>query len=818
MSLSFGKTPAQLLSTPVHALNGVRKNIAPLLGKLGLRTVRDVLFFFPRGYEDMSEVRSLATLVEGSPTSVIGTVAEVELRGTGPGKTILGVLLRDDHWHLRAVYFNQPFQQRHFIKGNRVMLSGVPRRHGMTWEMTHPHVTPLAAIERPETGQIWPVYSLTEGLTQPVMRQIVHGALDTYAPLLEETLPEDLLDRDRLWPIHAALPQLHRPTSRDSLEAARRRFIFQELLVMQLALAMRRERASRDARAVPLPLTERIAARIADVLAHTPTPDQSQAIREIAADLARDRPMNRLLQGDVGTGKTLVAQYALLIAVAHGYQAALMAPTEVLARQHARTLAASLASSRVRIGLLTGSISAHERRELLSRIQAGEVDLIVGTHAVVHAIERAQASFARLGLVVIDEQHKFGVRQRALLKQAAIAPHYLVMTATPIPRTIAMSLYGDLDVSILRQPPPGRQNVHTYHVDASQRERWWEFLRKKLNEGRQAYVIAPRVDEEAEDETVLEAGFVADVAADLSTSDAGIAGIAAVAGIAGVAGDGDSVNAADAADASGAAVAAPPSEAAQESMAASGPVPTENHGMDAGAAMPSYADASAAADTAADASSGSPAVQGESAPKRGLASVKRLYEELSQGVLAGFTLDLVHGRLTAVDKDAAMERFRAGTTQVLVATSVVEVGVDVANATLMVIEDGNQFGLSQLHQLRGRVSRGRYPGYVAVFADAKSADARRRLAALCATRDGFELAEIDFQLRGPGDLFGTRQHGLPPLRIADFQRDGAVMAEARESARRVVSADPGLDAPPYARLRKMVLGRYGRALDLGDVG
>lgn len=662
------------------------------------------------------------------------------------------------------------------------MLSGVPRRHGTVWEMSHPHVTPLAAIERPETGQIWPVYGLTEGLTQPVMRQIVRGALDTYAPLLEETLPEELLDRERLWPIHAALPQLHQPSSRDSLETARRRFIFQELLVMQLALAMRRERAGRAARAVALPLTDRIAARIADVLAHTPTPDQVQAIREIADDLARDRPMNRLLQGDVGTGKTLVAQYALLLAVAHGYQAALMAPTEVLARQHARTLSASLASSRVRIGLLTGSLTAGQRRDLLTRIQAGEVDLIVGTHAVVHAIERAEATFARLGLVVIDEQHKFGVRQRALLKQAGIAPHYLVMTATPIPRTIAMSLYGDLDVSVLRQPPPGRQNVHTYHVDASHRERWWEFLRKKLNEGRQAYVIAPRVDEEAEEEPVPVVGF------DLDPIAAAQADVPTVADT-------------------------------SMSTIASADEPTSGVTSHALAAPAAPADPVAPADLAAQASPATAEVGDEVGnPKRGLASVKRLHEELSQGPLAGFTLDLVHGRLTAAEKDAAMERFRAGLTQVLVATSVVEVGVDVANATLMVIEDGNQFGLSQLHQLRGRVSRGRHPGYVAVFADAKSADARRRLSALCATRDGFELAEIDFQLRGPGDLFGTRQHGLPPLRIADFQRDGNVMAEAREAARRLVGADPDLAAPEFARLRRMVLHRYGRALELGDVG
>lgn len=765
MSTPFSKSPAELLATPVQYLRGVGPERAQLLERLGLRTARDLLFFFPRSYEDMSELRAIDQLVDDVPVSVVGTVAEVELRNTGPGKTILGVLVRQGAAHLRAVFFNQAFMRAKFATGQRVLLSGTPRQHGLCWEMTHPKCEWLGAQEQAPAGKILPVYALTEGLTQSHVRRIVHQLLETHAPLLDEVFPAEFLDAHRLWPIHAAVPQVHQPASRASLDESRRRFIYQELLVMQLALALRRQRLVSGPKAAPLPTNERIEERIRGVIPFEPTADQKLAMAEIAADLARDRPMNRLLQGDVGTGKTLVAQYAMLLAVAHGYQAALMAPTEVLARQHARTLARSLARSRVRIGLLTGSLTTTERRRLLERVAAGEVDLIVGTHAVVHAIARSQTQFARLGLVVIDEQHKFGVRQRAILKQAGLAPHYLVMTATPIPRTISMTLFGDLDVSTIRQPPPGRQPIHTYQVDEAKRERWWDFFRKKLREGRQGYVIAPRVDD-ADDDDWLEGCDESNL--QISDDD----------------------------------TPAPPSPVDLSASAELGPIivpPAE--GTSLLTVNPPDGDCDE-----------------EPARTRSLASVERLFEDLTNGPLADFRLDLVHGRMSSAEKDAVMERFRSGDVQVLVATSVVEVGVDVPNATMMTIEDGNQFGLSQLHQLRGRVSRGKHPGYVGVFADAKTAEAQQRLAALVATTDGFELAETDFRLRGPGDLFGTRQHGLPPLRIADLQRDAGLLLEARRAAQTLIARDPDLASPAFARLRRMVFVRYGEALDLGDVG
>src|SRR5262245_11309778 len=533
------------------------------------------------------------------------------------------------------------------------------------------------------------------------MRRIVSGAVESHAELVDDVFSEDFLDAHHLWPIRAALPQIHAPNDETSLEQAKRRFIYQELLVLQLALAIRKWRLSHQRQAPPLPTSAKIDARITRLFPFALTAAQRQAIDEIAADMAHPFPMNRLLQGDVGSGKTVVAMYAMLLSVAHGYQAALMAPTEILARQHLQTLSTALAASKVRLTLLTGALTLAERRVTLEKIAAGEVDIVVGTHAVTHAVAKSGVEFKKLGVVIIDEQHKFGVRQRAALKKAGVDPHYLVMTATPIPRTIGMTLFGDLDVSTLSEPPPGRQQVHSYLASDDQRMRWWRFFRTKLDEGRQGFVIAPLV----EDSEAVEA-----------------------------------------------------------------------------------------------------------------ANVQATFETLSRGELAGYRVGLLHGRMTPVEKDSAMQAFRAGRTHVLIATSVVEVGVDVPNATLMTIEGGERFGLAQLHQLRGRISRGTHPGYLCVFATPANDETQERLEALTKTSDGFELAEIDFRLRGPGDLFGTRQHGLPPLRIADLSRDGPIVEEARQDAQQLIASDPELAHPAFSRLRRMVFHHYGEALDLGDVG
>jgi len=697
MTTASESAAVKKLTTPLQYLKGVGPIRAELLERLGLRTIADLLFHFPRGYLDFSDERPVDQLEEGKLQSVRGVVEDIEFRHISRGGCILGLSVRCRGGQLRALWFNQPYMQEKFAIGQRLLLSGKPKRRGLIWEMAHPRADSLDAEEEEPSLKILPLYPLTEGLQQWEMRKLVRTAIEGYADYLEEVFPEDYLQAHHLWPLRRAVDQIHFPENKDRLEHARRRFIYQELFILQLALAVRRRRQWERPQAPRLEATAKIDARIRRLFPFELTAGQEQAIAEIAADMARPIPMNRLLHGEVGSGKTVAAVYAMLLAVAYGYQAVLMAPTEVLVRQHANTLERLLAKSRVRRAVLFGGLPPARRELLLRMIAAGEVDIVVGTQAVI----QEDVSFAKLGLVVIDEQHKFGVRQRAILKQAGTEPHYLVMTATPIPRTLALTLFGDLDVSTIRDVPPGRQKVHTYLADEEQRSKWWDFFRRKLREGRQGYVVVPYIEESADADML---------------------------------------------------------------------------------------------------------------------SLEEIFEALANGELEAFHLGLLHGRMSSAEKDAVMEQFREGKIQVLVCTSVVEVGVDVPNATLMTIEGGHRFGLAQLHQLRGRVSRGKAAGYCCVFADTRNEDARQRLQAFAATTDGFELAELDFQLRGPGEIFGARQHGLPPLKIAELPRDQAVLEEARGDAQTLVAADPGLALPQHAGLRRQMLARYGRALDLGDVG
>jgi ATP-dependent DNA helicase RecG len=741
MAVEPTPTPAQLLATPVQFLKGVGPARAELLERLGLHTVRDVLFFFPRDYQDLSDEREVGQLEEGKLQSVRGVVEDIDLRDTGLGRCILGISIRCRTGHLRAIWFNQPFMSERFSFGQRVLLSGKPKYEGLVWQMHHPRVETLDQEEDEPATKLLPVYPLTEGLLQWQIRKIIRAALEEFVPVLEEVFPDEYLQSHDLWPLRQALPQVHFPDDQASLDRARRRLVYQELFILQLALAIKR-RQQHDQRSAPsLPATAKIDARIRRLFPFELTPGQQQAIADISADMAGPLPMNRLLQGDVGSGKTVVAVYAMLLAVAHGHQAVLMAPTEILARQHALTLDQMLTDSRVRRAQLTGGLASGQRAALLELISTGNVDVVVGTQAVI----QEDVSFAKLGLVVIDEQHKFGVRQRAVLKAARktagdqqsdshpersegssshpergegsgvspteilrcaqddrpVDPHYLVMTATPIPRSVTMTLFGDLDVSTLRDSPPGRQKINTYLANEGQRAKWWDFFRKKLHEGRQGYVITPLVEESEQSE---------------------------------------------------------------------------------------------------------------------VASLEQTYEALANGELEAFRLGLIHGRMTPAEKDTVMDAFRSGQIQVLVSTSVVEVGVDVPNATLMTIESGHRFGLAQLHQLRGRISRGKFPGFCCVFGDPQTGQSQERLKAFVASTDGFELAETDFRLRGPGDIFGTRQHGLPPLRIADLTNDRTVLEEARRDAQSLVASDPGLSSDQHAKLRRMMLVRYEKALELGDVG
>ncbi len=713
---STARDPA--LTTPLERLPGVGTARAQRLAKLGLVTVRDALLHFPREYRDFSGAHAVADLREGEHASLVGTVAAVDSRTTAAGRAMLTVTLDTGGGRVRAVWFNMPFLAKRFAAGMRVVVAGQPRRARAAWEFSHPDVRWLAAGEDAAGSDWLAVYPLAEGVQQSHVRLAVQAALDHAADAWPEAFPAGLLAAKGLLPIGRAIRDIHRPGARESIDAARRRFVYQELFMLQLALRMHRSRQRERHAAPALAVDSRLDGRIRARFAFEFTAAQKRVCAEIAADLARPEPMNRLVQGDVGSGKTAIAVYAMLATVGttvkvpaaaggepqpllgpdgkpERYQAALMAPTELLARQHAATLGRMLAGSGVEVQLLVGGQPAKRRERILARIAAGQVGIVVGTQALVSG----QARFRHLAVVVIDEQHRFGVLQRAILQQGQAEPHTLVMTATPIPRTIAHAVYGDLDVSVLDEQPPGRRPVATYRVAAADLDRWWEFFRKKLREGRRGYVVVPAVEESS----------------------------------------------------------------------------------------------------------------------RGLASISSAFEELANGPLEAFRIGLVHGRLKPAAKDAVMEDFRTGRIDVIVATSVIEVGIDVPEATIMTILDAESFGLAQLHQLRGRVARGGVQGICGAVTAAADLP-HPRVDAFVATTDGFALAEQDLLLRGPGDLVGTRQSGAPPLYLADLLRDGSIVAEARRDALDFFDRDPLLAAPAHAHLRRVILDRWGPTLGLGQIG
>ena len=701
------------LATRLGRLPGVGSARAERLAKLGLVTVRDALMHFPRDYRDFSGSHAVADFLEGEHASVAGTVANVATRTTFAGRSMLTVVVDTPGGRVRGVWFNMPFMAKRFERGMQVVLAGQPRQGRGGWEFAHPEVRWLSGDETAHASEWLAIYPLAEGVQQSHVRIAVLAALEHAAGICPEAFPEAMLAEKGLLPIEAALKEIHCPSSQAAIDAARRRLVYQELFMLQLALRMHRGRQERAHAAPAIAVDRRLDARIRARFPFEFTGAQRRVCDEIAADLVKPEPMNRLLQGDVGSGKTAVAIYAVLAAVAtpvkhaapppaeattakpERYQAAIMAPTELLARQHFASLERLLAGSGVEVQLLVGGQPAKQRARIAERIASGAADIVVGTQALVFGAAR----FRHLGLVVIDEQHRFGVLQRAVLQQGLAEPHTLVMTATPIPRTIAHAVYGDLDVSTLDEQPPGRQPVATYRVRPAEVDRWWEFFRDKLRTGRQGYVVVPAVEES----------------------------------------------------------------------------------------------------------------------KRDLATVASAFEELSQGPLEAFRLGLVHGRLKPAAKAGIMEDFRAGRLDVLVATSVIEVGIDVPAAAIMTILDAESFGLAQLHQLRGRVARGPVRGICGAVT--RSGDEPHpRVDAFVETCDGFALAEKDLLLRGPGDLVGTRQSGAPPLYLADLLRDAAVVAEARRDALAVFEQDPELKDPKYDRLRKLVLDRWGAMLGLGQIG
>ncbi|QDU07570.1 ATP-dependent DNA helicase RecG [Gimesia aquarii] len=686
------------LETPVQFLNGVGPERAELLHRIGIQTVEDLLWHLPRSVLDLTDVRPVNELEDDQVASVCGKVVDLDARTISRGRTITSILLDCGDGFLKGTWFNQPWVIKRFFQGQLLMFSGKAKKRSGKWEMSHPQYQVLEEdLDNPQ-GLILPKYSLTEGLKMYQIRRLIRAVVDEYAHLIPDYLPEAFLQEQSLTPLSQAVIQMHKPQTMEEYHAGVHRLIYDDLLEFQLALAMRRRLWTCVDNAPLLKVTAKVDARIRRLFPYDLTDGQNQAIQEVSDDLGSGRAMHRMLQADVGAGKTAIAIYAMLSTIAGGYQAVLMAPTELLAVQHWETINEILKESRVKRCLLTGSLSASERKATLEQIESGEQQLIIGTQAVV----QKDVKYHDLGLVIIDEQHKFGVMQRAHFTSDQNTPHMLVMTATPIPRSLCMTQFGELDISVVTELPPGRQPVITSRVSTNpQRKKAWDFLRAQIATGRQAYIVCPSIE------------------------------------------SGDEQN------------------------------------------------------------------------RR--FSAEEVYRRLQKSELASVSIGLVHGQIDREERAEIMSQFHQGDIQVLVSTTVVEVGVDVPNATLMVILQADRFGLSQLHQLRGRVGRGVHQGNCFLFSYTESEDALKRLSAMEETNDGFKIAEADFQTRGPGDIFGTRQHGELPLRVADLRRDEAILHETREVALRLVEKGE-FDQPRFAPLKVRVLERFGQLMDLGQSG
>jgi ATP-dependent DNA helicase RecG len=662
-----------LLATPLQYLKGVGPRRAADLARAGLATVEDLLYRFPLRYEDRSHFQTIASLKPGQTTSVAGRVLSCGLRSTRrPGFKIFEAAVGDESGTLRVVWLNQPFLRDVFTAGQHVVLFGTVdmRGHGGL-QLANPQYEILDDEdgETIHTGRIVPVYEKAGSMTPKMQRRLVYEVLQRLPLDLPDVIPEAVRLRRSLVSRRASLLASHLPPSDAPIAAlnafataAQHSLIFEEAFLFQTGMLARRRAAAAEHKTVPIHVDDRIRESARAVLPFRLTAGQRQALKEIVDDMQRPQAMNRLLQGDVGAGKTIVALLAALVAMENGVQVAFMAPTEILAEQHFLNISRLLQPSRFRVALLTGAIAAAKRRERLAEVEAGTVDLVVGTHALVQGDVR----FHQLGLVVIDEQHRFGVMQRATLRAKGLHPDVLVMTATPIPRTLALTLYGDLDVSVIRDLPPGRLPIRTIAKPESRRDEVYAFVTEQLEAGRQAYVVYPLVEESA---------------------------------------------------------------------------------------------------------------------KVDLKAATEMADTLAQQVFPEYRVGLVHGRLKADGKDRVMKAFAAGDLHVLVSTTVIEVGVDVPNASVMIVEHAERFGLSQLHQLRGRVGRDRHQSSCCLlYQSPLSDDARDRLKAMTETTDGFEIAERDLLLRGPGDFFGTRQAGMPTFRLIDLVRDRDRLEAAKQDA------------------------------------
>lgn len=670
--------------TPVRYLKGVGPKTAERFEKLGIVTLADLLCHYPRRYIDFSRPYSIA---EAPPDTECVVKAEVFAKPAGRilpgGRRMERITAGDDVSSLEITWFNNPYAIQKLELGQVYYFEGIVTGGMLRRQMVNPQVRTAAQIT---AAPFEAVYPQTEGLSSTVIAKCIRQLLP-HAELLPDPLPEEMLKKYRLLSKADAVRAIHCPATEEEAFAARRRLIYEELLVLQLGIGRMKNRGSASTGA---PMQRLDPAPFWASLPFSPTGAQRRAVDEILTDLSGSTSMNRLLQGDVGSGKTLVAAAAIWACIRSGYQAALLAPTEILAAQHAENLNRMLAPFGMRVALLTGGMKAAARRTTLAAIRSDEADLVVGTHAILSE----GVEFARLGLAVVDEQHRFGVRQRGMLAEKAANPHLLVMSATPIPRTLGLLIYGDLDISILDELPPGRKPVKTRCITGKKRRDLYGFLDREIGAGRQVYIVCPAI---------------------------------------------------------------------------------------------------------------------EDTPDGGLNAVKSYYEDIAKALLPNRRVGLMHGKLKPKEKAAVMDDFKSGRLDALVSTTVIEVGVDVPNATVMVIENAERYGLSALHQLRGRVGRGAAESWCFLVSDNTAESVQKRLKFLCSTSDGFAVAQFDLETRGPGDFFGSRQHGLPTLQIADLMNDTRTLHAAQAEAAALLAADPLLEATEHSLLAAQVEQMFTKA-------
>ncbi len=692
-ALTSRPRPANGLDAPVESLPGISSGFGARLHKLGITTVADLLYHLPHRYDDYRTLKPISRLEYGQETTIIGTIWETKTRPTRGGGAIVSSIIADASGTIEAVWFNQPYLVRQLRAGMQIVLSGKVDEHLGRLTLSAPAWEPLER-DLIHTGRLVPIYPLTEGITSRWLRRLMKRVLDYWAPRLTDHLPQEIRQRAGLMDLTTTLGQIHFPDSQETADQARRRLAFDEFLMIQLGM-LRQRQQWRSEPGIPLPRNQAMLDAFMASLPFAFTAAQQHSLEQILDDLVQDRPMSRMLQGDVGSGKTVVAAAAMLMAIADGKQAALMAPTEILAEQHHRSIADLLGNAQdwglqrpVSVVLLTGSVGRKERQQVYDAIASGEADVVIGTHALI----QQSLSFHDLALVIVDEQHRFGVVQRATLRGKGASPHMLVMSATPIPRSLALTVYGDLDISVIDELPPGRQPIQTRWLLPRERERAYAFIHGQIAAGHQAFILYPLIEE------------------------------------------------------------------------------TEK--VDAKAATEEY-------------------------------------ERLQQTIFRAQRLGLLHGKMKAGDKEEVMTRFRQGELDILVSTSVVEVGIDVPNATVMLVEGADRFGLAQLHQFRGRVGRSEHKSYCLLISDAASPDSQQtkatweRLKAIEETQDGFVLAEKDLELRGPGDFLGIRQSGLPELRMASLS-NVQVLEQARTEAHLLFESDPTLSQPEHRLLAEKV--------------